>query len=166
MLGLHFLERFPESRLVATDLEPNFLQTTLRNARRRGIDCDRIQTGTSDISIPNLLTSADGQKVQLPEAAFDIICVGAVIGYAADIQLALRHLVRLLAPGGTLINLEMSESFTGKYVSRRYHYHNISLSHMQEVLSDAGCLVTGTSLSIRHLPAKLTRTAIIARKPG
>ncbi len=35
MMGLHFLERFPGTTLLATDLEPNFLTATLGNAKSR-----------------------------------------------------------------------------------------------------------------------------------
>jgi ubiquinone/menaquinone biosynthesis C-methylase UbiE len=165
MLGLHFLQRFPKSELVATDLEPNFLQATLVNARRRGIDERRIRVGVSNISSPHLIRTSDEQSMTLDDGTFSIICVGAVLGYADDIEAAVRHLIRMLKPGGTLINIEMNESPTGRFVARRYHYRNIPLSRMQEVIRTEGCDVTSASLSILHLPAKFTRTTIIARKP-
>ncbi|MFO0979486.1 MAG: hypothetical protein U0996_23985 [Planctomycetaceae bacterium] len=71
----------------------------------------------------------------------------------------------MLVPGGTLINIEMNESPSGRFVSRRYHYSNIALSVMQDVLREEGCEVSFTKLSLIHLPAKLTRVGIIARKP-
>ena len=165
MMGLHFLERFPGTQLVATDLEPNFLTATLGNAKSRGIELDRIQTGISNITTPEELTTSDGQAITLPAGSFSVVCVGAVVGYSSDIEESLRKLVRLLVPGGTLINMEMSESATGQYVSRRYHYHNISLSRMKEVLQQEGCEVSQTHLGFVHLPAKMTRVGIIARKP-
>jgi hypothetical protein len=58
----------------------------------------------------------------------------------------------------------MNESPTGRFVSRRYQYRNIPLSRMRQVLHDEGCEVTATHLGLTHFPAKLTRTAIIARK--
>lgn len=166
MLGLHFLERLPGSVLTATDLEPRFLTTTLANARQRGLDSDRISVGVSDISHPSRLQSPGGSVVQLSEGSFDLICVGAVVGYAASTESSVRELVRLLAPGGMLLNLEMSESPTGRFVSRRYSYSNITLSLMQQVLRESGCSVQMTRLSLRHLPAKFTRVAVIARKPA
>jgi ubiquinone/menaquinone biosynthesis C-methylase UbiE len=165
MLGLHFLQRFPKSELVATDLEPNFLQATLVNARSRGIDERRIRVGVANISSPHQIRTTDQQSVTMDDEAFSIICVGAVLGYADDIEAAVRHLIRMLKPGGTLINIEMNESPTGRFVARRYHYRNIPLSRMQEVIRAEGCDVTSTNLSILHLPAKFTRTTIIARKP-
>jgi|GEM_PF-432520 len=164
MLGLHFLQRFPKSELVATDLEPNFLRATLTNAQNRGIDPQRIQVGIADISDPHLIMLLDQTLTTLKDASFGVICVGAVVGYASDKEQCLRHLIRLLAPGGLLINIEMNESPTGRFVSRRYHYRNIPLFRMQQLLRDEGCEVTATRLGLTHLPAKLTRTAIIAHK--
>ena len=165
MMGLHFLERFPGTQLVATDLERNFLTATLRNAKSRGLERDRIQTGISNITTPEELTTSEGQAITLPAGSFSVVCVGAVVGYSSNIEGSLRKLVRLLAPGGTLINMEMSESATGQYVSRRYYYHNISLSRMKEVLQQEGCQVSQTRLGFVHLPAKMTRVGIVARKP-
>lgn len=164
LLGLHFLQRFPQTRLLATDLEPNFLQATLANADSRKIDRKRIEVGIANISAPRKITSLDGQLSTLDEGTFDLICVGAVVGYADDTKQSLRELVSLLAPGGTLINIEMNESLTGRFVSHRYHYHNIPLAQMQQLLTEAGCEMKAMKLSLKHLPAKLTRTAIVARK--
>ena len=165
MLGLHFPQRFPQSELIATDLEPNFLQATLANADRRGIDKNRIQVGVADISTPQHMTTLDNDSKTLDDESFSIVCVGAVVGYADDTEQSIRQLIRLLIPGGTLINIEMNESPTGRFVSHRYHYRNIPLSRMQAVMRDEGCDVKFSRLSFGHLPAKLTRTAIIARKP-
>ena len=164
VLGLHFLERFPFARLQATDIEPNFLRTTLANAEKRGIGPDRIVAGIADISNPQRLTSLDGVSSTLEDATFDLICLGAVVGYADDTEASIRQLLSLLVPGGYLINIEMSESLTGRIVSHRYHYHNITLDRMRDVIREEGCEVSATPLGMSHFPAKLTRTALIARK--
>lgn len=164
VLGLHFLERFPSARLQATDIEPNFLRTTLANAEKRGIGQERIMAGIADISHPQRLTSLDGVSLTLEEATFDLICLGAVVGYADDTEASIRQLLGLLVPGGYLINIEMSESLTGRFVSHRYRYHNISLDRMRDVIREEGCEVSATPLGLSHLPAKLTRTALVARK--
>lgn len=166
ILGLHFLERFPEATLHATDIEEGFLTATRANAVRRGIDPDRLTLGVGDISAPNVWKTLDGGIEDLPPETFDLICVGAVIGYATDTEASLRMLVDLLAPGGYLLNIEMNESLTGRLVSNRYHYRNISLARMNSVIEDAGCEIMSTPLRMKHLPAKLTRTAIVARKEG
>lgn len=165
VLGLHLLERFPEAQLVATDLEPNFLKTTLANAEARGISRGRITVGVANITRPHELTHLDGTKETLDDESISIICTGAVVGYSDDIASSIRKMVQLLVPGGTLINIEMNESPVGRFVSRRYQYASIAHSAMQDVLRAEGCEVSFTKLSLVHLPAKLTRVGIIARKP-
>lgn len=165
LLGLHFLQRFPEAELVATDLEPNFLSATLENADRREIARDRIAVGIADISDPKRLTSPDdGSLITLADESFDLVCVGAVVGYARDPEDCLHQLLQLLAPGGHLINIEMNESPTGRFVSHRYHYRNITLDRLQQVIRHAGCEATAIRLSLKYFPAMLTRAAVIARK--
>jgi ubiquinone/menaquinone biosynthesis C-methylase UbiE len=164
LLGLGLLQRFPKATLIATDLEPNFLKATLSNARSRGIDSNRLQVGLSNITHPLNFTTLEDQVVTIPQQSLQLICIGAVVGYSNDIEASLRMLVELLSPGGTLINIEMNENLLGRYVSKRYHYRNLPLSRMVQVLSEAGCDVVHQKLNLRHLPAKFTRTAILATK--
>jgi len=165
LVGLHFLRRLPDASLLSTDLEPNFLQATMDNAARQGVPLDRMQLGTADISVPKKVTLLDRQTMDLENESLDLVCVGAVVGYAKDMERTLRDLVDLLAPGGMLLNLEMNERWGGRYVSHRYHYDNLSLARMTEVLREAGCDVSKREFGWAHFPAKMTRTAIFARKP-
>lgn len=164
LLGLGLLQRFPLATLIATDLEPNFLKATLSNAQSRGIDLHRVQVGLSNISQPNLLTTLDGQSMSLAARSLQLVCIGAVIGYADNVEASLRQLVGLIEPGGMLINLEMNENLVGRYVAKRYQYHNIPLRRMVQILTEAGCEVAHINLKLGHLPASLTRTAILATK--
>jgi ubiquinone/menaquinone biosynthesis C-methylase UbiE len=164
LLGLALLERMPSSTLIATDLEPNFLKEVQKNAKSRGIEPGRVRVGQSNISQPQQFTNEDSQVETIHEGSMNVVCVGAVVGYADNIEESLRSLVRLLAPGGMLINIEMNESIVGRYVSKRYHYHNISVLRMLEVLREAGCQAENHPLKLRFLPAKFTRTAVIAKK--
>ena len=194
LLGLHFLNRVPNSSLLSTDLQPNFLRATLAKAAKRQLSSSRLKVATSDISTPQeikLMTqvaanhhmhstempSSDHEDspaekssdefeptTTLDNGIFGLICVGAVVGYAQDTEASLKQLAALLAPGGVLLNLEMSQSLTGRFVSHRYHYHNLSHATICKVLEESDCQVTTQHLRLRHLPAKLTRTAIIAKR--
>jgi trans-aconitate methyltransferase len=164
LLGLSLLQRFPQASLIATDLEPNFLKATMANACSRGIETSRLQVGLSNISQPQEYSTLDGRAQTIAPLSMQLICIGAVVGYSDDIEASLRQLVHLLAPGGTLINMEMNDNLIGRYISKRYHYRNISLRRMVQVLSEADCEVVNKRLMLRHLPAKITRTAILATK--
>jgi hypothetical protein len=96
----------------------------------------------------------------------DIVCVGAVVGYAQDPDQCLARLASLLAVGGTLINLEMNQRWMGRYISYRYDYQNLSVERIEKVLQRNGCSVQIKPFSLRHLPAKMTRVGVIARKVG
>jgi ubiquinone/menaquinone biosynthesis C-methylase UbiE len=163
ILGLSMLARFPEATLVATDLEPNFLLATLSNAKRWAIGSDRIQVGISNITDPAWVTM-ESHSVQLKDNSFDIICLGGVIAYSACIETSLNVLVRLLKPGGTLVDLDMSESPAARFVAKRYDYANLPLTRLVDILRVAGCEVAIQKLGLKHMPASLTRTGIIARK--
>ena len=166
LLGLHFLERWPQAHLHATDLEPNFLQLTLANAERRSLPPDRIGVSISDISTPKEATDLDGTPHVLKDAAYDLICLGAVVGYAEHTEHSLRQLMQLLAPGGTLVNLEMNESLTGRFVSWRYQYQNISLARIEQIIGEEGGEILPATWGLKYLPACLTRIPLITRKPA
>ena len=166
LLGLHFLERFPTATLWSTDLESNFLDATLTNAKRRNINEARIRVFQSDITSPRQVTDRDGQSQTLADESFDLICIGAVVGYAAETAESVRELLALLKPGGTLINLEMNESPTGRFVAHRYQYNNISIVEIVDAIGKAGCEHRIQKFGFGCLPAKLTRVAVIATKPA
>ena len=166
LLGLHFLQRYDQATLTATDLEKNFLEATLANADKRHIDRSRITVGTADISSPDQFTLLDDTSQNLPDNSFDVICIGAVIGYASDTEASMRKLLQLLAPNGYLINIEMNESMSGRYVSRKFHYNNIPLARMKQIITQENCIIEDYKMRLGNLPAKLTRTSIVARKVG
>ena len=163
-LGLHFLQRWPQAELHVTDLEPNFLNTTLANARHRGLPVDRILARVSNITTPKHATTLDGTPHTLVDNDYDLICLGAVVGYSEDTELSLRQLMQLLAPGGILLNLEMNETLTGRFISWRYQYRNIPLARIEQVIQEEGGEITPTSLRLTHFPAWVTRVPLIARK--
>ena len=162
-LGIHFLQSGNRTSLLSTDLEPNFIDAAKKKASRRGIRADRMNVGIADISRPDLITTIDQQAITLEKESFSLICIGAVLGYAKSPESSLQCLVELLQPGGYLLNLEMCETALGEYVCGRYHYHNISLERMSQILRE-DCEVTSHSMNWQHFPACMTRTAVIAKK--
>ena len=163
-LGIHFLQASKQSTLLSTDLEPNFLEAATRKAQRRGIAQEQMTVGIANISDPDHVRTESDSTLRLQPETFQLICLGAVLGYAKDPEKSLRCLAGLLTPGGYLLNLEMSETRLGQYVSKRYHYSNISIQRMTEIMSEEGCDVRHLKMGIQHFPACMTRTALIAEK--
>lgn len=163
-IGIHFLQAASGATLLSTDLEPNFLDAAIKKAKRRGLPKESMEAGIANISDPTDVTALNGQKIHLEPGTFQLICIGAVLGYSDSPEDSLRTLIKLLRPGGHLLNLEMKETMLGKYVSKRYHYQNISMSKMQDIMLDEQCVVTQKPMHINHFPACMTRTALIARK--
>jgi ubiquinone/menaquinone biosynthesis C-methylase UbiE len=162
ILGLQLLQRFPHSTLLATDLEPNFLKTTLANAKNRGIEEGRVTVGVSDVSEPQNVTLLDGTPLVLQDHSFDIVSVGGVLGYSKDQVATLKTLLRLIKPGGHLVNLEMNESFAGKFISFAYSCAAIPMETMKDTIEREGHGVSVIPFSMADFPANLTRVGVIA----
>ncbi len=163
IVGLQFLERFPGATLLATDIEPNFLKATLATARDRNIDGSRVAVGISDVSEPDRVTLLDGRTVVLDDQSFDIVTVGGVMGYSKDQRKTLQALLRLIRPGGYLIDLEMSESPSGKFVATTYKCRTIPLEAMRALIEEAGHRVAIVPFTMSNFPANLTRVGIVAK---
>jgi ubiquinone/menaquinone biosynthesis C-methylase UbiE len=163
IVGLRLLERLPNSTLLATDLEKNFLKETISNARERRIDERRTTVGLSDISDPEQVTLLNGTSLVLAEHSFDVVAVGGVMGYSRDQVATMRALLGLIKPGGYLINLEMNERPLGKVVATWYNCRPIPSSLLVRTIEGEGHSVSVIPFSVRDFPANLTRVGVVAK---
>ncbi len=163
IVGLRLMERLPGSTLLATDLEKNFLKETLSNARERNIDERRITVGLSDVSDPEQVTLLNGSSLVLQDHSFDIVAVGGVLGYSRDQVATMKALMRLIKPGGYLVDLEMNEQPIGKIISTWYNCRPVPSSIMIRTIENEGNNVTVIPFGVRDFPANLTRVGIVAR---
>ncbi len=164
VMGLQLAQRFSGATLLATDIQERFLQGVMSNSEKMGIGQDRISVGLSDISTPSDVTLVPGDSVMLEKESFDLISVGAVIGYSKDQSGTIRALLNLVKPGGTLINLEMNERLMGRWTSHRYEYDVMPLNKMEATMVGEGCVVSMLPLSLTYFPASATRIGILAVK--
>ncbi len=163
-IGIQLLKRFPESTLLATDIQAKFLQGVLTNSRKNNIGPDRVSVGLSDITKPSEVACANGSTMSLEEASFDFISLGAVIGYSKNQRETIKALISLLKPGGYLLNLEMNETLMGRWTSYRYAYNPMPLKLMETLIGDEDCSVSMLALSPKYFPASLTRIGMLALK--
>ena len=164
VIGLQLLKKFPKSKLLATDIQERFLQMTLKNSKRKGISRDRISVGLSDISSPTKVKILNGASRSLKKESFDIVSVGAAIGYSDNPKKTLKELLKLVKPGGYLLDIEMNEKLTGKWVASRYQYNNIPLDDIIKFAEDQGHEASFIPFSAKYFPVNLTRIGILVVK--
>ncbi|MBW3017961.1 class I SAM-dependent methyltransferase [Candidatus Woesearchaeota archaeon] len=164
IIGLKLMEIFPDSTLLATDIEKNFLLETIKNAKKRKLSTNRISVGISDVSHPKKIEFLDNQSELLKKQSFDIVCAGASIGYSKRQEHTIKELLSLIKPGGYFINIEMNEKHFGKKLSEKYSYKPLPLDNIKKIISDEGCEVSAVSFSLKEFPAGLSRHGIVARK--
>jgi len=164
VIGLQLIEKFPKSTLFATDILEKFLYQTIHNAEKRGISKDKISVAISDISTPDKVTLLDNSSNYLEKESFDIVCVGATIGYSKNKEETIKKLLDLIKPKGYLINLEMNEWIIGKLTSDEYQYSNIPLTEMKKIIEEMGHEVSFIPLSMKYFPTNLTRIGMVVRK--
>lgn len=164
IIGLELLKRFPASTLLATDIEKNFLNETIQNSRNANVEDKRVSVGTSDINIPRTVLFSDGSEVILEKNSFDIVSVGAALGYSKDRKAAMKELLSLIKPGGCFIDIDMNDGIIAKIVSSNYHYKTTTLEEMKKIIEGEGFEVSVIQFSAALFPANLTRIGIIGRK--
>lgn len=80
----------PEGTLEILDLQPGFLDETMRRAAARGIE--------------NVVpTQGDAQALPYEDGRFDAVYLVAVLGEVPDKDAAIREIRRVLKPGGRLV---------------------------------------------------------------
>jgi demethylmenaquinone methyltransferase/2-methoxy-6-polyprenyl-1,4-benzoquinol methylase len=81
------------------------------------------------------LVEADALRLPFPDASFDAVTVAFGVRNLTDLDAGLAEILRVLAPGGTLIVLEFSTP-TGPVLSRLYRlYLDRILPHLGDTVS-------------------------------
>lgn len=164
IVGLRLLKRFPDSTLLATDIEKNFLNETVLNSQKLNVGANRVSVGLSDINTPRAIKLSDGSEVILEKQSFDIVSTGAVLGYAKNREEAMKELLSLIKPGGYFMDIDMNDGIIAKVVASNYHYRAMPLEEMKMIIEGEGLEVSIIEFSASHFPANLTRIGIIGRK--
>jgi SAM-dependent methyltransferase len=79
----------PKGRVLATDISSNILEFAQQSARSAGLA--NVETRVMD-----------GENLDLPESAFDVVVSRVGLIYFPDQQKALRGMLRILKPGGKI----------------------------------------------------------------
>lgn len=164
VIGLKLLERFPYSSLLACDIEEGFLKKVIRDSNRRNIDQDRINVGISDVTTPALVKFENGKSIKIKPRSFNIVSIGAGLGYSKNQKNTLKILQSFIKPGGYFINIEMNETFIGNLLKYIYGDKLISIDSIKDIISENGFHVKIMPLSFHYFPMNLSRIGIVAKK--
>jgi SAM-dependent methyltransferase len=165
IIALWFLRRFPDSEVVAFDIDRQMLAVLGRSARRLGEPRRRLVVAHGDLRTPDVLTHIDsGRALALGERSFDAVVVGAALEHA-PLDVSVERLARLLRPGGTFLNLGVRPGPSAVVLSRLYRFRPYTTSEIVQAVRQSGFAdVRVLPLIATDFPANLTRIGVIARK--
>ena len=163
--SLWFLRRFPDSQVVAFDIDRQMLAVLARSARRLGELRHRLTVALGDLRAPARLSRLDtGQAVSLAERSFDVILVGAALEHV-PLEATLERLARLLRPGGLFLNMGIRPGPPGAMLGRIYRFRPYATGEILRALGRQGFVDAGVLRFVpAEFPANLTRIAVIARR--
>jgi SAM-dependent methyltransferase len=165
VLALWFLARFPESEVIAFDIDRQMLAVLGRSARRLGEARRRLIVAHGDLQAPDVLTRLDtGQALALVAHSFDAVLVGAALEHA-PLDASIGRLARLLRPGGVFLNVGVRPGPTATVLARLYRFRPYSTAEILQSLRRFGFVdMRVLPLTATEFPANLTRVGVIARK--
>jgi SAM-dependent methyltransferase len=166
ILGLWVLARFPDSEVIAFDIDRQMLAILARSARRLGDGRRRLTVAQGDLRAPDVLTRVDsGRALALAPQSFDAVLVGAALEHA-PLDASIGRLARLLRPGGVFLNLGVRPGPTATVLGRVYRFRPYAPAEVLECLRRVGFVDRRVlHLKAAEFPANLTRVAVTGRKP-
>ena len=99
------LERYPDIRLTATDLDPRMLESA-RKRLTRFSDRVRIQPG-------------DAVSLRFDDASFDAVVSMIMLHHVGDWRAAVSEVARVLRPGGRFVGYDLSRRGPAGWAHRR-----------------------------------------------
>ena len=164
-LGIAMKKSFPKSTVLATDLEKKFFTEIYRYIKTNNFTKNEFNVGIANINSPERVLLPDTQThVLLDPKTFDVVIIGAALGYSDRPELSILQLLKLVKPGGYLIDIEMSENIIGRTLSNLYKYRNPGIEKITEILEKNACIVRKIPFLWTELPAGLSRVGIVAQK--
>jgi SAM-dependent methyltransferase len=164
-MSFALLDRWPDARIVATDIDPIMLSHVAAKRRAKNVPATQLQCGLADINHPERVTFESGQVVLEP-ASFDLVIVGAALEHAR-LDRALPGLFGLIKPDGVFVNVGMKSDAIGALYGKAFRYDPITWETLSRELHNAGATnLVRIPLMLSEFPANVTRIAVTARKNG
>jgi SAM-dependent methyltransferase len=164
-MSFALLDRWPDARIIATDIDPIMLRHVEAKRRSKRITATQLQCGYADINQPDRVRF-EGGEVVLESASFDLVIVGAALEHAR-LDRALPGLIRLVRPDGVFVNVGMKSDAIGALYGKAFRYDPIPWETLSRELHNAGATnLVRIPLMLSEFPANVTRIAVTARKNG
>jgi demethylmenaquinone methyltransferase/2-methoxy-6-polyprenyl-1,4-benzoquinol methylase len=146
-LAIEIARTFGGAKVVGVDPSARMLEVAKQKIERAGLD-DRIE-----------LAEGEAEHVPFEDGSFDAITMAFGIRNVADRPRALREMARVLAPGGKVVILELTEPERG--VARPF-----ARFHIHKVVPTIGAMISGadeyryleSSIAAFPAPARFART--------
>lgn len=163
-ITIPFAKRFPNARILATDINHAMLKEAKKFAVREGIAAPRISFGYADVNNPTVVRTFPGKaEERLLGGSFDIVVASAVLEHA-DMARAIPRLVSLVKPGGYFISIAMNQNMIGKLYGKIYDFELIPYEKIRSHLVRSGVRdITRLPFLTKEFPANFYRDGIVAR---
>ncbi|MDP3727308.1 MAG: class I SAM-dependent methyltransferase [bacterium] len=165
LMARYLLRRFPDARIVASDIDPSMLKEMEQLVIKEGLPKEQIIIAEGDLSAPERMrVFGTGREVAVAENYFDGIFVSGALEHV-PLGETVRRLAKLLRPGGIFFNLGMRRSPAGAILGMMYGVKPYRIAEMRGACDAAGLAdVRVLRLATEDFPANLSRIAIIAKR--
>src|SRR3989344_3855563 len=165
LVALYLAKRFPDSEIIATDIDTRMLlelKRLLREERAKTVSFFQ-----NDLNNPFEIRALCEVKTNiLQENSFDAIFVSAALEHV-DVPKTIPQIANLLKPGGTFLNLGMKKGAASAVFGMVYKFKEYSPDEIRRICGKSGLTdIQLKKLSTKDFPANLSRVAVIARKPA
>src|SRR3989338_294078 len=165
LVALYLAKRFPDSEIIATDIDTSMLlelKRLLREERAKNVSFFQ-----NDLNNPFEIRALCEVKTNiLQENSFDAIFVSAALEHV-DVPKTIPQIANLLKPGGTFLNLGMKKGAASAVFGMVYKFKEYSPDEIRRICGKSGLTdIQLKKLSTKDFPANLSRVAVIARKPA
>lgn len=158
------LKRFPDAKVVATDINRDMVAKTESLAKRRGVKAVNLTVGLADVLEQDTVLLSNERTHRLSPASFDIVIASGVLEYT-PLDKAIPKLLELVRPQGSLLAVSMKDDAVGKVWGKMYRFKPIKKGVLEDSLSRYGCREVGhRPLTLKDFPANVTRTGYLAKK--
>lgn len=165
LIACYLARRYPDARIIASDIDRRMLSEMLRIVAKEGIDRSRITIAASDLRVPHHAhTFGSHERFTIPQQTLDAIFVSGALEHV-PLGNTVERLTKLLKPGGLFCNLGLRRSATGAVLAMMYHCRPYRIAEMRNACERVGLGdIRVIRLSPQDFPANLSRIALIARK--